>query len=328
MDLPPGLTRRGDVYYAKYKRRGKWARKSVGKDLEKAIEAHGRLRGPEEVRPRRPATLAECIEDWLEHQRVRNKPMTIKSSRLRSARVLRYLGDGRADQITTTDINRFIEARRRGGAKASTINCDLRILRAVLRHAVAEGLIQKLPCKVRMLRAPNRRSLQPFRPEEIEKVLAAAEDRVRVLVMIAADSGLRLDEILHLQWRDVDLRERRIHVREKRYARRRPTGELVEEHWCPKSHQAREVYVGERTAAELRQYRLRQRWSSDQDWVLQSRHPRTRWIVPFKAIRHAFEAAGLYEAGRTVHALRHSFATAALAGGLDLETVRETLGHA
>jgi site-specific recombinase XerD len=62
--------------------------------------------------------------------------------------------------------------------------------------------------------------------------------------------------------------------------------------------------------------------------VLQSRHPRARWTVPFKAIRDAFEAAGLYEAGRTVHALRHSFATAALAGGLDLETVRETLGHA
>lgn len=149
-----------------------------------------------------------------------------------------------------------------------------------------------------------------------------------MLVMIAADSGLRLEEILHLQWRDLDLRQRRVHVREKSYSHRKRSGERVETHWSPKSHQAREIYIGDRTADELRQYRLKQRFSADTDWVLQSRHPRARWTSPFKAIRQSYRAAGLYESGRTVHALRHSFATAALAGGLDLETLRETLGHA
>ncbi len=263
----------------------------------------------------------------MRSQRIRSKPTTVKSARLRSARVLKGIGDVEVPRLTPAHVDRFIANRRRQGAKASTINCDLRILRALLRHAVDGGVIEKLPCKIKMLRAPNRRTIEPFTPEEINRVLAVAEDRVRVLLVIAGSAGLRLDECLHLQWRDINFKRCVIHVREKRYCFRDRRGQVVDRHWSPKSHQARSVFITAEAADELRRFRMAQQWSAAEDWVFQSRRPRQRWTAPHKAIRRAFEEAGLYEPGKGTHALRHTVATRMLQNGIDLETVRDVLGH-
>ena len=273
------------------------------------------------------ATLGDCMALWMEHQRARNKKATIKNARLRAQRVLCYLGDVPVSRITGKDLDHFVSARRRQGAKAATINCDLRVLRAVLRYAEADGLTTGPQCKIKMLRAPKRKIVEPFTPEEIARVMETAAPRERVLLAIASASGLRLDEILHLQWRDIEFRERLIHVREKRSVRRTRAGQSVEEHWCPKSHQARTVSIDAVAAAELRRYRMQQRWSTNQDWIFQSRNSRERWTCPFKAIRRVFSDAAMHEPGRSIHAIRHTFATRMLQNGTDLETVRDVLGH-
>jgi len=82
------------------------------------------------------------------------------------------------------------------------------------------------------------------------------------------------------------------------------------------------------TIEELRRYRMGQRFSSDADWVFQSsRRHRERWSNPLKCIRQAFQLAGAYEPHRGTHAIRHSVATAMLGNGVDIETVRQVLGH-
>jgi integrase/recombinase XerD len=44
-------------------------------------------------------------------------------------------------------------------------------------------------------------------------------------------------------------------------------------------------------------------------------------------LRRAFEAAGCYEPGRLIHAIRHSFATSCDDAGVGIETIRVMLGH-
>jgi site-specific recombinase XerD len=329
MDLPVGLIRRGGTYYVKYKRLGKWVRKAVGDDLGIAIAEHHRLRGSSNEQPKlKAATIDDCAPLWLAHQQLRNKPRTVKAAQVHVRRLLEQLGGRRLDSLRSTDIDALIAARRKTGVKDLSINNDLRVLKAMLRWAHAEGLVAQLPTRIRMLRCVSRRTIDVFTPSEVERVLAVAQERVRMLLIVAASTALRLDELVHLQWRNVDFRELRIDVTAKQYRSRRRDGSEVETYWSPKSHAERSIFVTSEIADELRRFRMSQRRSADADWMFQGRRPGDRWVSPLKAIRDAFEAAGIYEKGKLTHVIRHSVATRMLQQGVDLETVRDVLGHA
>jgi integrase len=329
MDLPSGLIRRGSTYYVKYKRLGKWMRKAVGQDLDLAIAELRRLRGPSKPGGRTPPiTLDACASSWLGHQQLRSKPTTVRAAQVHTRRLLEQLGGRRVDSIQSADIDDLIKTRRQSGVKDVSINNDLRVLKAMLRWAQAEGLIAHLPVRIKMLRCVSRRTINVFTPREIDAVLEVAEERVRLLLVLAASTALRLDELLHLQWRDVDLREARIDVTAKRYRRRRRDGLQIDCYWSPKSHAERSIFITPATADELRRFRMGQARSAETDWIFQGPRLGERWISPLKAIREAFVRAGIYEKGKLTHAIRHTVATRMLQQGVDIETVRDVLGHA
>ena len=53
---------------------------------------------------------------------------------------------------------------------------------------------------------------EPGAPTQVRKLLAAAPERYRPLLAIAAFTGMRIQEILGLAWGDIDFRERVIRV--------------------------------------------------------------------------------------------------------------------
>jgi integrase/recombinase XerD len=55
--------------------------------------------------------------------------------------------------------------------------------------------------------------------------------------------------------------------------------------------------------------------------------PGQRLTTISKALRETFKWAGVYERGKLAHTLRHSVETELLVAGVDLETVRDVLGH-
>ena len=130
-------------------------------------------------------------------------------------------------ELVPEDLSEFISSRRKRVC-ANSVNADLRILRAVLRLAVDEEVIRELPFKVRMLRATPREVVLLSR-DDVRKLLNASNDpRIRLLIALAASTGLRRQEILHLKWSDVDGDS--ITVRPK-------------EGWESKTYQRRTVYV-------------------------------------------------------------------------------------
>lgn len=235
---------------------------------------------------------------------------------------------GASTRFGRADVDQLITSRRHTGVKDLSINNDLRVLKAMLRWAQAESLITQLPLRIKMLRCVSRRTIDVFTLEEVAQVIAVASERVRMLLILAASTALRLDELLHLQWRDVDLRELRIDVTAKRFRWRGRDRLEVEAYWSPKSHAERSVFITSEIADERRKFRMSQRRSADADWIFQGRRAGERWGSPLKAIREAFENAGIYEKGKLTHAIRHTVATRMLQQGVDLETVRDVLGHA
>jgi integrase len=344
--LPAGLTKRGEAYVVQHLVDGRWKRTRVGTDLSAALALHARLRVAGqggEPRPRRanqqpaappppkrcePLRLDDLVARWLDDQRMRCKPNTVRCSVDRANRLAQVVGSSkRVAELVTADVAHFVEARRRSGAGDVAINAYLRILRAMLNWAESERLVEEVPLKVRLLRVADKKKITVFTAAEIEELLDNAEPRTRMLIMLAAATGARRDELLHLQWRDIDLVDSRIEIRPKSYTERRRDRVEVQRLWSPKTHEARECFVTDDVVRELRRFRLATRFSADEDWVFQStKRRRQRWANPTKSLHAAFNDADLYRPGELLHKIRHSVGTA-LVRSTDLETARAALGH-
>jgi integrase/recombinase XerD len=146
-------------------------------------------------------------------------------------------------------------------------------------------------------------------PDEMARFLDALRNpKHRALLMTAYAAGSRLSEVARLRAEDIDSARTVIHVRQA------------------KGQKDRGVMLSPRRLAVLRQYWKRHRPGP---FLFPGREPdrpvshRTVQMI----CRRALAASGL---GKRVsmHPLRHSFATHLLAGGADLRTVQELLGHA
>jgi len=108
--------------------------------------------------------------------------------------------------VTVADVEAFRAKLQKDGLRPATINGELRILKAALNHAVKLGYLQRNPCcAVKMLSAPipPRRVLTA---EECQKLLDACPDEYwRAFIYTALTTGMRLGELLAVEWEDIDL---------------------------------------------------------------------------------------------------------------------------
>jgi integrase len=132
-------------------------------------------------------------------------------------------------------------------------------------------------------------------------------DYVTPLVLLALNTGLRRGELLQLQWRDIDLPRKMLTVR----GEGAKTGQTRH---VPLNSQIRDVLTAWRDP------------NAEPDWVVFSGSTAT---VPLTEARKAW--GRLLRSARIAsfrfHDLRHSFASKLVMAGVDLNTVRELLGH-
>ena len=147
--------------------------------------------------------------------------------------------------------------------------------------------------------------------EEVRQVLGCLrQPHYRVCLSTIYACGLRLQEGVRLQVRDIDSQRMVIHVRQG------------------KRNQDRYVPLPERTLVQLRGQWCQHRHPV---WLFPGRHENTDPEPMDKSgVQRAFRAAlkqsGLKKAA-TVHTLRHSYATHLLEAGVNLRLIQSYLGH-
>src|SRR5205085_3350514 len=94
-------------------------------------------------------------------------------------------------------------------------------------------------------------------------LLAAAPETYAPILRVAVNTGLRLGELLGLQWQDIDFEQSVLHV-QRQYTL---TGELTE----PKTRNGiRRVPLTPEMVSFLRKHKLASKWSSDTDPLFSS----------------------------------------------------------
>ena len=247
-----------------------------------------------------------AVNSYLKKIRIYAKARSVDQARVSCRRWLDHFA---ALPFDRRGVEQYIENRRKK-ASTKTTNNDLIILRAILHHALEVGMLTALPFKVRLLKGAKRRVLRILSPEDIRGLLMQAKHPHRGILLVAANTGFRLDEILHLT-RDVFWEENRLAVTAK-------------DGWTTKSYQERSCYVSPEVMDYLREHR------NSHGWVFANRQGKVRTVSPIgRGIRRIFQRAGLYQRGIPLtHLIRHSVCSHLLGNGVDIETVRVVMGHA
>ncbi|HOT61677.1 MAG TPA: site-specific tyrosine recombinase [Treponemataceae bacterium] len=222
----------------------------------------------------------------------------------------------RSVAATTDDCVAFVLSRSSSGVTGRTIAKDIAALKSFFRYLVTERERDDNPAE--RLDSPRRERHLPrvLSPEEVDLFLSSIDVstpngmRDRALFELIYSCGLRVSEAVGLSLEDVHLGRLSVLVKGK-------------------GDKERMVPFGERAKSALEDYLAGPRLE-----LLGSRLSRALFVnnrggrLSRKGIWKRFQEIEA-RSGVTakIHTLRHSFATHLLAGGADLRSVQDLLGH-
>jgi integrase len=122
------------------------------------------------------------------------------------------IGDKPLNEISTEEVQKVKTALI--GWSPKTVNNVLTVLSVALKTAVEWGVIERVPCSIKLLRAPK--SVAAFHDfSDFEKLVEAANGdgaTAHLIVLLGGEAGLRCGEIMALEWRDIDFNNRQLSV--------------------------------------------------------------------------------------------------------------------
>ena len=263
---------------------------------------------------RAPApTFHEFASEWLATRRHEFAARTVQDYTLAlSHHLLPFFKDHRLSEITVQEVDRYKAAKVREREQAlverplsnRTINKTLTRLGQILDAAVRYDLIDYNPVKTKVEKL---KEAEPTRArltgEQVQALLRAAGPHRTLLATAIMAGGLRVSELTHLRWRDLDLRQGTLNVAESKTA----AG-------------VRQVVVDPELVQLLREHKLAAEWSQPDDFVFAGRireQPRERNSVRTRVLYRTIEKANAQLAaedrpplpgGITFHALRRTYA--------------------
>jgi integrase/recombinase XerD len=242
-----------------------------------------------------------------------------------------------AAEATTADIRAWLADVKAGGHAGSTQARRLSAVRQFHRFLYGEGIASADPAAI--IEAPRRARPLPktLSLAEVDRLLATVRDRAAnaagparlralrlyCLIELVYATGLRVSELVALPVTAATTRDRFLIIR----------GKGGRERLVPLSEPARQAmadYLAE-VRATANPAPARPRGGRDGGQWLFSTHAgsghltRQHFAVELKGLA---AAAGLDPQAVSPHVLRHAFASHLLAGGADLRTVQQLLGHA
>lgn len=245
------------------------------------------------------------------------------------------IGKKRLADIRPLDVQSFYSKLQERGLSTRTVRYAHAVLNSAFKQAVKWGLLSKNPAAYVDLPKRVRKEMSALSPQEAASFIRAADgDEWGLVFKLALATGMRPEEYLALQWKDVDLNRGVLMVQRTVSWHRSGGGWYFDE---PKTARSRRrVPLPPSVVRDLGDYKLKQaalRREADSDWQELDLVFTTRKGGPlldrnlarrnFKAI---LKGAGLPSSLR-LYDLRHSCATLLLTEGTNPKVVAERLGH-
>jgi integrase len=297
--------------------------------------------------------FSEVAEQWFENKRNR-RPATLSAWRTHlDKHLLPALGDLRLSEIDVGVIeakrNQWLDAKNvrceDGHLSPQTVNKLLATLSGIFEFARKRkkcvGNVAKDAERVRVgngeitAEATSRRhdpdevtEDEVLNPAEILALIEQADaGYYRTLFMLAAFTGARHDELLALQWPDLDLENGKVTIRRSLSWARLPGEEVRPRFFQPKTKAGtRKVPLVPEVVHALKVWKLQcPPGAGELVFPTPQGLPMHRGTVLRVGLYPALRRAGLRRVD--MHSLRHSFASGLIAQGAPVTEVQHYLGH-
>src|ERR1041385_6522138 len=236
---------------------------------------------------------------------------TLKEIYQRSFKVFKTIvGDRMLLSYTLKDVEQF-KLKRIETCSPTTVNIEFRALRAAFNLAIKWQLLNENPFqKSGQIKLPERVPIY-LQKDDLQKLLEKVkESELKEVYIFAVLTGLRLGEILNLQWSNIDF-QRNLIVLDNATK------------FTTKSGKCRNVPMNNLVIEILRKRSL---FRQICNWVFNRRGlPLTESFVSHKFKKYV-EEAKLNDAFH-FHSLRHTFATWLVQDGVNIYEVQKLLGH-
>jgi len=135
------------------------------------------------------------------------------------------LGHRRLNEIKRKHVKKMIAGLRDQGLSASRVETILQVLRNVLKHALEDEYIQINPCdKMGSYCGERNKKVNPLTIEETQQLLENATHlplELEALYTTMIFTGLRIGEVLALEWTDIDFETRMLKITKQLHYKRK-----------------------------------------------------------------------------------------------------------
>jgi integrase len=298
--------KRGQNWYIDFTFKGQRVRESIGPSRKDAAKVMAK-RKTEIVENKyldirqdpEPVKFYDFSKEYLEWVKVNRKP----SAHLRVLSLLRQLNQDfetrTLQEITPWQIEKH-KAKRKEHVKPASVNRELALLKHMFTKAIEWGKVKENPAKkVKLFRGEVKR-VRYLMADEIQRLLSNCSNYLKPIVTVAVHTGMRKGELLDLKWDWVNLEQGIITLIDTKNGERKdiPMNATVKALLSEMERTGPFVFGGLKKRDNAHVYR---------------------------SFREAVEKSGIEDF--RYHDLRHCFASHLVMQGIDLNTVRELMGH-
>jgi len=282
----------------------------------------------------RPDSLPERLIQLVEHYRMIELDLTKPSERkgyqtkqvydiyLRT-RILPRWGECRLREISAVAVERWLASLKLANSTKSKLKY---VMSDVYQHAIRYGWLTNEENPLLAVRQSQKRERvpEPLEAEEFRALILQLPHKMRVIGVVCATTGLRISEVLGLQWRDIDWKTLQMDVV------RSVVDGIVGK--CKTEASRRPVPIDQFTADELLGWKQESCYVHPEDWVFASEKVEGKMPPWSDTLLDRFLQPAAKRAGISkrvgFHTFRHTYSTLLKANGADVKVVQELMRHA
>jgi len=311
------------------------------------VEVQGKIKSGTFVSPRDIPTFTQISEEWFTSKTAGSfRPSSLSFWRGHlDNHLLPDLGTLQLNRIDIGTLEKFAAARRATGLSPASVNKLLTTASAIFKYAMRRKLVVTNPASdadrqkghagelvdgAEAARVGDEvREDEVLTPAEIALLLQHADTGFyRTLFQVAALTGARHDELLALQWDDIDLETEKITIRRSLSWAKLKDEPARHRFFAPKTPSGRRTLpIPSDLVHALKVWKLQcPKGELDLVFPTPAGTPAHRSNILRRGLYPALQAAKLRRVD--MHSLRHSFASALIAAGRPVTEVQHYLGHA